>query len=163
MVIFIASLPLVRRTYSLRNLRREKAVTLAPTARRRTGYDCHLKAGVPVPWRIIARLRRPTHLVTAPLNVVVLAAGQGKRMRSALPKVLHPLAGRPVVSYVVDAARSLSPRAIAVVVGHGADAVRAALPGARPHFRRAGSAARHGRRRARRARHAADATARRWS
>lgn len=65
--------------------------------------------------------------MTAPLNVVVLAAGLGKRMRSALPKVLHPLAGRPLVSYVIDAARSLSPRAIAVVVGHGADAVRSAL------------------------------------
>ena len=48
-------------------------------------------------------------------------------MRSALPKVLHPLAGRPVVSYVIDAARTLSPRAIAVVVGHGADAVREAV------------------------------------
>ncbi len=67
------------------------------------------------------------YIVTAPLNVVVLAAGLGKRMRSALPKVLHPLAGRPVVSYVIDAARTLSPRAIAVVVGHGADAVRAAV------------------------------------
>jgi len=48
-------------------------------------------------------------------------------MRSALPKVLHPLAGRPVVAYVIDAARTLSPRAIAVVVGHGADAVRDAV------------------------------------
>ena len=65
--------------------------------------------------------------MTAPLNVVVLAAGLGKRMRSALPKVLHPLAGRPVVAYVIDAARTLSPRAIAVVVGHGADAVREAV------------------------------------
>ena len=63
----------------------------------------------------------------ASLNVVILAAGLGKRMRSALPKVLHPLAGRPVVSYVIDAARSLSPRAIAVVVGNGADAVREAI------------------------------------
>ncbi|MCC6194284.1 MAG: bifunctional UDP-N-acetylglucosamine diphosphorylase/glucosamine-1-phosphate N-acetyltransferase GlmU [Burkholderiales bacterium] len=48
-------------------------------------------------------------------------------MHSALPKVLHPLAGRPVVAYVIDAARSLSPRAVVVVVGHGADAVRQAL------------------------------------
>lgn len=61
------------------------------------------------------------------LNVVVLAAGLGKRMHSALPKVLHRLAGRPIVSYVVDSARTLSPRAIAVVVGHGADAVRKSL------------------------------------
>ena len=65
--------------------------------------------------------------MASPLNVVVLAAGQGKRMHSALPKVLHPLAGRPVVSYVIAAARSLAPRAIAVVVGHGADQVRATL------------------------------------
>ena len=62
-----------------------------------------------------------------PVNVVVLAAGLGKRMHSALPKVLHPLAGRPVVTYVLDAARTLSPRAIVVVVGHGAEAVQKAL------------------------------------
>jgi bifunctional UDP-N-acetylglucosamine pyrophosphorylase/glucosamine-1-phosphate N-acetyltransferase len=65
--------------------------------------------------------------VASPLNVVVLAAGLGKRMRSALPKVLHPLAGRPVVSYVIDAARTLGPRATAVVIGHGAAAVREVL------------------------------------
>jgi bifunctional UDP-N-acetylglucosamine pyrophosphorylase / glucosamine-1-phosphate N-acetyltransferase len=65
--------------------------------------------------------------VASELNVVVLAAGLGKRMHSALPKVLHRLAGRPIVSYVIDSARSLSPRAIAVVVGHGAAAVRETL------------------------------------
>ncbi|MCC7328339.1 MAG: bifunctional UDP-N-acetylglucosamine diphosphorylase/glucosamine-1-phosphate N-acetyltransferase GlmU [Burkholderiales bacterium] len=65
--------------------------------------------------------------VASPLNVVVLAAGLGKRMRSSLPKVLHPLAGRPIVAYVIDAARTLSPRAIAVVVGAGAQAVRETL------------------------------------
>jgi len=65
--------------------------------------------------------------VTVPLNVVVLAAGHGKRMRSSLPKVLHPLAGRPMAAHVLAAARALGPRAIAVVVGHGADQVRAAL------------------------------------
>ncbi len=48
-------------------------------------------------------------------------------MRSALPKVLHPLAGRPLVSHLLDAARTLAPRALVVVVGVGADAVRAAL------------------------------------
>jgi bifunctional UDP-N-acetylglucosamine pyrophosphorylase/glucosamine-1-phosphate N-acetyltransferase len=57
--------------------------------------------------------------VTAPIHVVVLAAGMGKRMRSALPKVLHPLAGRPLVAHVLDAARSLSPQATTVVIGHG--------------------------------------------
>ncbi len=62
-----------------------------------------------------------------PLQIIVMAAGQGKRMHSALPKVLHPLAGRPLVAHVLAAARSLSPRALCLVVGHGGDAVRAAL------------------------------------
>ena len=48
--------------------------------------------------------------VASKLNVVVLAAGLGKRMHSALPKVLHPLAGRPIVSHVLAAASTLSPR-----------------------------------------------------
>ena len=61
------------------------------------------------------------------LQIIVMAAGQGKRMHSALPKVLHPLAGRPLVSHVLEAARSLSPSALCLVVGHGGDAVRAAL------------------------------------
>jgi len=78
--------------------------------------------------RIIRRVERPPYrLVTAPLHVVVLAAGMGKRMRSAVPKVLHALAGRPVVSHVIDAARSLAPQAITVVVGHEAAAVRDVL------------------------------------
>src|SRR5471032_2591920 len=58
------------------------------------------------------------------LQVVVLAAGQGKRMHSSLPKVLHPLAGRPLLSHMLATARSLSPRRICVVVGRGAQAVR---------------------------------------
>src|SRR5512144_3233655 len=65
--------------------------------------------------------------VTTPLHVVVLAAGQGKRMHSALPKVLHPLAGRPLVRHVLDTVRGLGPRATVVVVGHGAEAVTATL------------------------------------
>ena len=63
-----------------------------------------------------------------PLDVVVLAAGQGKRMRSDLPKVLHPLAGRALLAHVLDTARSLSPRKTIVVHGHGAEKVRAAFP-----------------------------------
>jgi bifunctional UDP-N-acetylglucosamine pyrophosphorylase/glucosamine-1-phosphate N-acetyltransferase len=63
-----------------------------------------------------------------PLDVVVLAAGQGKRMHSALPKVLHSLAGRPLLAHVLDAARALKPRKIVVVHGHGGDEVRAAFP-----------------------------------
>src|SRR6476620_2869580 len=62
------------------------------------------------------------------LDVVVLAAGQGKRMRSDLPKVLHPLAGRALLAHVIDTARALAPRKTIVVHGHGAERVRAALP-----------------------------------
>ncbi len=58
------------------------------------------------------------------VDVIVLAAGLGKRMRSDLPKVLHPLAGRALLAHVLDAARSLSPRRVFVVHGHGADQVR---------------------------------------
>ena len=62
------------------------------------------------------------------LDIIVLAAGLGKRMRSDLPKVLHPLAGRPLLAHVLDTARALDPRKIVVVLGHGADQVRAAFP-----------------------------------
>src|SRR5467141_3485010 len=62
-----------------------------------------------------------------PLDVIVLAAGLGKRMRSDLPKVLHPLAGRPLLAHVIEAARTLAPRKIFVVYGHGAGKVRAAF------------------------------------
>jgi bifunctional UDP-N-acetylglucosamine pyrophosphorylase / glucosamine-1-phosphate N-acetyltransferase len=57
--------------------------------------------------------------------VVVLAAGQGTRMRSRLPKVLHEAAGAPLLAHVLDAARALDPDPLLVVVGHGADSVRA--------------------------------------
>jgi bifunctional UDP-N-acetylglucosamine pyrophosphorylase / glucosamine-1-phosphate N-acetyltransferase len=58
------------------------------------------------------------------MNIVILAAGMGKRMRSALPKVLHPLAGKPLLAHAIDTARTLSPTRLVVVVGHGADKVR---------------------------------------
>ncbi len=61
------------------------------------------------------------------LSVVILAAGQGKRMHSDLPKVLQPLAGRPLLAHVLDTARALSPAAIHVVYGHGGERVRDAL------------------------------------
>lgn len=64
------------------------------------------------------------------LAVIVLAAGQGKRMHSALPKVLHPLAGRPLLAHVLDVARALDPAQILVVHGHGGTDVRAAFAGA---------------------------------
>jgi bifunctional UDP-N-acetylglucosamine pyrophosphorylase/glucosamine-1-phosphate N-acetyltransferase len=61
------------------------------------------------------------------LAVVILAAGQGKRMKSALPKVLQPLAGVPLLGHVVSRARALEPASLHVVYGHGGDAVRAAF------------------------------------
>jgi bifunctional UDP-N-acetylglucosamine pyrophosphorylase/glucosamine-1-phosphate N-acetyltransferase len=61
------------------------------------------------------------------VNVVILAAGQGKRMRSDLPKVLHPLAGRPLLAHVLATARALAPERICVVYGHGGERVREAL------------------------------------
>jgi bifunctional UDP-N-acetylglucosamine pyrophosphorylase/glucosamine-1-phosphate N-acetyltransferase len=63
-----------------------------------------------------------------PLNIVILAAGQGKRMHSDLPKVLHSVAGKPLLAYVLDAARSLAPQRICVVHGHGGEAVAAKFP-----------------------------------
>jgi len=62
-----------------------------------------------------------------PLEIVILAAGQGKRMRSNLPKILHPLAGRPLLSHVLGTARTLAPRRIIVVHGNGAEQVRSAF------------------------------------
>ncbi len=64
---------------------------------------------------------------TAPLHVVILAAGKGSRMRSAHPKVLHPIGGRAMLGRVLDAARELAPDGIHVVHGHGGDAVREAF------------------------------------
>lgn len=61
------------------------------------------------------------------LDVVILAAGQGTRMRSALPKVLHPIAGQPMLAHVIDRARQLRPENIHVVIGHGAERIRAQL------------------------------------
>ncbi|MFT4173427.1 MAG: bifunctional UDP-N-acetylglucosamine diphosphorylase/glucosamine-1-phosphate N-acetyltransferase GlmU [Rhodocyclaceae bacterium] len=61
------------------------------------------------------------------MQIVILAAGQGKRMRSRLPKVLQPIAARPMLAHVLDTARALAPQHICVVYGHGGDLVRAAL------------------------------------
>jgi UDP-N-acetylglucosamine diphosphorylase/glucosamine-1-phosphate N-acetyltransferase len=59
-----------------------------------------------------------------PLAIVIIAAGKGTRMRSRLAKVLHPLAGRPLLAYVLEAASSLAPQRLVVVVGHQAEAVQ---------------------------------------
>lgn len=65
--------------------------------------------------------------VTRPSAVVILAAGEGKRMRSATPKVLHTIAGRSLLGHVVEAASALEPAHLVVVVGHGRDQVEAHL------------------------------------
>ncbi len=64
------------------------------------------------------------------LSIVILAAGQGTRMRSSLPKVLQPLAGRPLLGHVIDCARALGAGDVCVVHGFGGEAVRAAFGGA---------------------------------
>ena len=61
------------------------------------------------------------------LSVVILAAGMGKRMKSGMPKVLHPIAGKPMVKHVIDAAAKLNPGKTVLVYGHGGDQVKAAL------------------------------------
>lgn len=61
------------------------------------------------------------------LDIVILAAGQGTRMRSALPKVLHPVAGNSMLGHVIHRARQLDPQGIHVVIGHGAEQVRERL------------------------------------
>ena len=66
---------------------------------------------------------------STPVHVVVLAAGQGTRMKSKLPKVLHRVPEGPLLNRVIQAARSLSPETLTVVVGHGADEVRSHLSG----------------------------------
>jgi len=68
----------------------------------------------------------------APLDVVVMAAGKGTRMKSRLPKVLHRLGGRALAGHVIDTAGRLGARRVVVVTGHGADEVEAALAGAAP-------------------------------
>ena len=57
------------------------------------------------------------------MNIVILAAGMGKRMQSDLPKVLHPLAGKPLLAHVIDTARTLTPSSLCVVYGHGGETV----------------------------------------
>ncbi|SEJ23907.1 UDP-N-acetylglucosamine pyrophosphorylase /glucosamine-1-phosphate N-acetyltransferase [Deinococcus reticulitermitis] len=71
-----------------------------------------------------------------PLDVLILAAGQGTRMKSNLPKVLHPVAGRPMVAWAVKAAFELGARRTVVVTGHGAERVEAALAGSDVTFAR---------------------------
>jgi len=63
------------------------------------------------------------------LHIVILAAGKGTRMKSELPKVLHPIAGQPLIDRVLDTAQALNPSTMTLVVGHSADKVRTHLAG----------------------------------
>jgi bifunctional UDP-N-acetylglucosamine pyrophosphorylase / glucosamine-1-phosphate N-acetyltransferase len=63
------------------------------------------------------------------VHVVILAAGQGTRMRSAVPKVLHPIGGRPMIEHVLDAADAVVPATMTLIVGHAAETVRNRLSG----------------------------------
>lgn len=75
---------------------------------------------------IVGHRAKISHLISLQstvMNVVILAAGMGKRMQSALPKVLHPLAGKSLLTHVIDTARTLSPTTLCVIYGHGGDAV----------------------------------------
>ena len=65
--------------------------------------------------------------MAGPLHVIILAAGEGKRMRSSRPKVLQPIAGQPMLAQVIAAARALQPAGIHVVHGHGGEQVKAAF------------------------------------
>jgi bifunctional UDP-N-acetylglucosamine pyrophosphorylase/glucosamine-1-phosphate N-acetyltransferase len=69
-----------------------------------------------------------------PLTVVILAAGQGTRMKSARPKLLHPMAGKPLLQHIVDTSRAIEPEQIIVVVGHGAEQVQQAMQGQELEF-----------------------------
>src|SRR5258705_7013989 len=71
--------------------------------------------------------------MSSEVHVVILAAGQGTRMKSKLPKVLHPIAGRPLVEHVLQTADAVSPASVTLIVGHGADSVRENT-GSRPNI-----------------------------
>src|SRR6476620_1031331 len=68
------------------------------------------------------------------IHVAILAAGKGTRMKSALPKVLHRVAGLPMIDYVLATARTLEPKSTLVVIGHMADSMRASLGGRQVTF-----------------------------
>lgn len=75
-----------------------------------------------------------TEDLVSSLEVIILAAGQGRRMASDLPKVLHPLAGRPLLRHVLATAATLHPQRIHIVYGHGAEHVRAACIDVEAHW-----------------------------
>jgi bifunctional UDP-N-acetylglucosamine pyrophosphorylase / glucosamine-1-phosphate N-acetyltransferase len=68
------------------------------------------------------------------LQIIILAAGQGKRMYSNTPKVLHPLAGKPMLTRVVETAQQLNPDAIHIIYGHGGEQIKNSLPDLPVHW-----------------------------
>src|SRR5580704_14004125 len=68
-------------------------------------------------------------LTAKPALAIILAAGKSTRMKSALPKVIHEVCGRPMVEYVIDAVREAGVQRIVLVVGHGAETVRSLFSG----------------------------------
>ena len=68
-------------------------------------------------------MRKDDAVSVRPFAVIILAAGEGKRMKSAIPKVLHPVAGRSLLGYVIEAAAHIEPEHVMVVVGHGREQV----------------------------------------
>jgi len=68
------------------------------------------------------------------VDIIILAAGKGTRMRSALPKVLHPIAGTPMLQHIVNNVAQLDPIATHVVIGHGSDMVRETIEGEHLNF-----------------------------
>ncbi|MGH8231129.1 MAG: bifunctional UDP-N-acetylglucosamine diphosphorylase/glucosamine-1-phosphate N-acetyltransferase GlmU [Steroidobacteraceae bacterium] len=80
------------------------------------------------------RAAPPASHATAPLSIVILAAGQGKRMQSDIPKALQPLAGVPMLAHVLELAASLDPTSVHVVYGHGGGRVRELFEDGRRHW-----------------------------
>ncbi len=87
--------------------------------------------GGPVPLQRSIDLEMTTSVDNSkkPLAAIILAAGKGTRMESDLPKVLHPVAGKPMVQWVVDAVRQAGAERVILVVGHGAQIVQEQIPG----------------------------------
>src|SRR5262249_10803740 len=92
-------------------------------------------AGTWLPRGRSRRAREGSPPVNQTRTVVILAAGEGKRMRSALPKVLHPMLGRPMLGHVLAAAGPLGAASTLVVVGHGAEQVAGYVTAAAPDAR----------------------------
>src|SRR5882724_7027678 len=90
------------------------------------------------------RIRGEDGAGMAELLSIILAAGEGTRMRSAIPKVLHPVGGLPMVSHAIRAAQAAGSTQIAVVIGTGHDEVRAAVATVAPHAAVFTQAERHG-------------------